>query len=94
MHYAYNTLAPHFALLWPVPLDIDPQVMAALQRGEKPEIPDAGITVFKLGFNGVVSALPPTLIWFPNPVIRLLFKGIGLPLLRNTRIRNILLKRK
>lgn len=75
-------------------MGIDPAVAAALQRGEKPVGVDAGITLFKLGFGGTVTVLPPTLIWFPNPVLRLFFKGIGFPVLRNRRIRRFLLKQK
>ncbi len=62
-------------------LQIDPAVIAQLGRGEKPTDPDAGLTIFKLGFAGAVKPIPPTLVWFRHGLVRLAMRWGGLRLL-------------
>jgi hypothetical protein len=51
-------------------MQIHPEDVARLQRGEQADSPTAGITFFKLGFGGEVRTLSPALDWFPNPLVR------------------------
>jgi hypothetical protein len=58
-------------------MQIHPDDVTMLQRGERPTTPTAGVTFFKLGFGGSVRTLPPTLDWFPHPAVRLFMRAIG-----------------
>lgn len=56
---------------------IDPDDAVRLERGEEVRTTSSGMTFFKMGFGGKIRTLPPTLDWFPNPLLRLLMRGIG-----------------
>ena len=62
-------------------LEIHPDDVRYFEQGIRPNTPTSGVTFFKLGFGGTVKELPPALDWFPNPILRLFMRGIGLRLL-------------
>lgn len=59
-------------------MGIHPDEVASIERGENLNTPTSGITYFKMSFGGSVRTLPPTLDWFPNPVLRLFMRRVGL----------------
>jgi lipid II:glycine glycyltransferase (peptidoglycan interpeptide bridge formation enzyme) len=59
-------------------MEIHPDDVARIERKENANSPTAGITFFKLGFGGTIRKLPSTLDWFPNPILRLVMRGVGL----------------
>lgn len=65
-------------------MQIDPAVAQVLRQGGKSRHRDAGLTLFKLGFAGDIVPLPPTLVWLPNPALRLLARHVFFPLLHLT----------
>ena len=62
-------------------LGIDWDEAVRIERGERPDTPTAGMTFFKLGMGGTVKKLPPTLDWYPHPVLRFIIGAFGRRLL-------------
>jgi lipid II:glycine glycyltransferase (peptidoglycan interpeptide bridge formation enzyme) len=54
---------------------------AILEGRAIPEGERCGMSDFKLGFGGRVMLLPPGYCYFSNPIVRLLYRTIGVPLL-------------
>ncbi len=58
-------------------MEIHPDDVARIERGEELNTPTSGVTFFKLGFGGEIRNLPPTLDWLPNPFLRLFMRAAG-----------------
>ena len=58
-------------------MEIHPDDVARILRGEPVRTPTAGMTFFKLGFGGSVRTFPPALDWYPNPAVRLFMRVAG-----------------
>jgi lipid II:glycine glycyltransferase (peptidoglycan interpeptide bridge formation enzyme) len=63
---------------------------AILEGRAIPEGERCGMSDFKLGFGGRVMLFPPSYCYFGNPMVRLLYRSIGAPLLDSKVLRRLL----
>ena len=63
---------------------------AILEGRAIPEDERCGMSDFKLGFGGRIMLFPPGYCYFSNPMVRLLYRTVGLPLLDFKFIRRLL----
>jgi lipid II:glycine glycyltransferase (peptidoglycan interpeptide bridge formation enzyme) len=63
---------------------------AILEGRAIPENERCGMSDFKLGFGGRVMLFPSGYCYFGNPMVRLLYKSIGMPLLNSRVLRPLL----
>jgi lipid II:glycine glycyltransferase (peptidoglycan interpeptide bridge formation enzyme) len=63
---------------------------AILEHRAIPDAERCGMSDFKLGFGGRVMLLQPGYCYFGNPIVRLLYRTIGVPLLDSKTFRRLL----